>query len=360
MRSIFVEAVRVKFQGGRGGNGCVSMLSLFANEFAGPDGGNGGNGGHIVLQASSQIKSLNHIASLYKGQDGVPGQGKHLFGANAKHTFVKVPVGTIVTPARPMELAEHEFNPNESDIIADLDVDGSMFIAARGGAGGRGNASFLSNTNRHPRVAEMGAEGDGRCYELRMKLYAHVGLIGLPNAGKSTLLKTLTGAKVKVGDYAFTTLHPQVGVIEFDDFTQVAISDLPGLIEDSHRNRGLGLQFLRSLQKCACLLYMIDLSAEDPIEQFETLVKELELFKKGMSWKSHLVMANKIDQPGARENLIKFREHLAKCRPQTELVVGSASRGDGLEELRSRIRSLHEAYQAANSDEDLGDRPLVW
>jgi GTP-binding protein len=354
----FVDSTRVKFYGGRGGDGCISMLSLFANEFAGPDGGNGGNGGHIVLRANRTIKSLNHLDRVYRGKAGVKGMGKNLDGASGEHTFVEVPVGTLVLPAKPKELGDHEYDPEKSDIIAELDVDGSMFIAARGGAGGKGNAFYLSNKNRHPRIAEAGALGEENVYELRMKVYAHVGLIGLPNVGKSTLLKTLTGAQVKIGDYAFTTLHPQVGIVQFDDYTQVAISDLPGLIEDSHKNRGLGLQFLRSLQRCACLLYVIDVSSPDPIGQLRTLIDELEAHKKGMSDRPHLILGNKIDQPGAAENMGRLRRFVETERPQSRLIFGSSRRGDGLEPLRAELKRLHDEYQAKNADEI--DQALTW
>lgn len=354
----FIDSIRVKFYGGRGGNGCISMLSLFANEFAGPDGGNGGNGGHIVLRANSMVKSLNNVAHVYRGKPGIKGMSKNLYGANAEHTFVDVPVGTLVLPAKPKELGDHEYDPDKSDIIAELDVEGSMFIAARGGAGGKGNAYYLSNTNRHPRIAEAGAFGDENTYELRIKVYAHVGLIGLPNAGKSTLLKTLTGAQVRIGDYAFTTLHPQVGVVEFEDFSQMAISDLPGLIEDSHKNRGLGLQFLRSLQRCACLLYVVDMSATNPVQQFETLIGELEAHKEGMSERPHLVLGNKIDHPAAQANTETFKRHLESTRPGTKLLFASSQSGDGLEQLREELKRLHDEYQAKNADEI--DQRLTW
>lgn len=355
--SKFVDSVRVKFQGGRGGDGCISMLSLYANEFAGPAGGNGGCGGHIVLKASKEVKSLNNIATTYKGLPGVRGQGKNLFGANAEHTFVHVPVGTLVTPAAPKELPEHEIDPDKSEIVAFLDRHDSMFIAARGGAGGKGNNYYLSNTNRHPRIAQAGAEGELNVYELRMRIFAHVGLIGLPNVGKSTLLRTLTSANVKIGDYAFTTLHPQVGTIEYDDYTQVAISDLPGLIEDSHKNRGLGVRFLRNVHKCVCLLYVIDMT-KDPIEQFELLVNELEMHRKGLSEKPHLVLGNKIDHPDSNGKEEPFRDYLARHKLKSKLITSSAKRGDNLEELKAEFRIMYDAYQAKHVDEP--EDALIW
>jgi len=353
----FVDSVRVKFQGGRGGDGCISMLHEFANEFGGPDGGNGGCGGHVVLRANGIVKSLNKIASAYKGLPGVAGMGRDMHGKNAEHTFVDVPIGTLVAPAIPKEVNPADFDPDKSPIVAELSEEGSMFIAARGGAGGKGNAFFLSNRNRHPRIAQAGAEGEVKVFELRMKLYAHVGLIGLPNAGKSTLLRNMTHANVQVGDYQFTTLYPQVGTLAYDDYTQIAISDLPGLIEDSHKNRGLGVTFLRHVKRCVCLLYVIDLS-EEPIRQFETLCFELESYKKGLSERPHLVLANKVDLPEAAANLAQFAHHLAKVRPNSKLLPISTLRGDNLEELRLELKRMHDEYQAANADSI--DAPLVW
>lgn len=355
--SKFINSAVVKFRGGRGGDGCISMLSLFANEFAGPSGGNGGHGGHIVLRAKKSVKSLNHIQSQYRGHDGIRGRSKNLFGANAEHTFVDVPVGTVVARPKPKELAEHEFDPELSDLVADLDQDGSLFIAAKGGSGGRGNNAFLSNTNRHPRIAEAGAKGEENVYELRMKLYAHVGLIGLPNTGKSTLLRTLTNAQVKIGDYAFTTLFPQVGIMEYDDYTQVAISDLPGLIEDSHKNRGLGLKFLRHVQHCACLLYVVDLT-DNPILQLETLFQELDLYRKGLSHRPHLILGNKIDDPRSLDNVATLKSYLDKVRPESKLLIASGLRGDSLDKLRVQLRDMYDAHYNKHKD-DVG-QAMVW
>lgn len=337
----FVDTVKIRFQGGKGGDGCISMLSLFANEFAGPDGGNGGHGGHVVLNANCRVKSFNQVSKIYKGEDGGRGRSKCMFGANGAHRYVDVPVGTVVA--------------EEETTLAELTRDGAQFIAARGGAGGRGNASYLSNENRHPRVAQVGASGESKLLELRLRIYAHVGLIGLPNVGKSTLLKTMTHAEVKIGNYAFTTLYPQVGIIEYDDYTQLAIADLPGLIEDSHKNRGLGLSFLRNVQKCVCLLYVIDMT-EDPIKQLETLVKELELYKENLSERPHVIMGNKVDDERSVANIVKLSEYLARHRPHSKFMACSALRGDNLERLRMEMRRMYDEYQNSPDTE----RPYVW
>lgn len=355
--SRFVDSVVVRFSGGKGGDGCISMLSEFCREFGGPDGGNGGNGGHVVLQANPQVKSLRKLAGYYKGLPGERGYSKNQYGKNAEHTFVEVPVGTTVIQARAKELAEHEFDPDRSDIVAELDQEGSMFIAARGGAGGRGNMSYLSNQNRHPRVAQAGALGESNHYELRLCLYAHVGLVGLPNAGKSSLLRTLTGARVKIGDYSFTTLHPQVGVLQYDDLSQVAIADLPGLIDESHKNRGLGIRFLRNCTRCACLLYVIDLSNR-PEEQLETLARELEAYRKGLSKRTHVIFGNKSDLAASQGNLASFRKYLEREWPNSRLVVASCWSGANLEELRLCLKEMHDEYQAREAGELGGS--LLW
>lgn len=284
--SRFVDSIRIKFIGGNGGDGCISFLHLFANEFAGPDGGNGGNGGHVILKANKHIKSLNHLHSSYVGKHGHPGSGKNMYGRAGEHRYVDVPVGTTIRSVRRKNIYDSDHRSDESDIVAELDEDGSMFIAARGGVGGKGNMSYLTNKNRHPRQAEVGGKGESSAYEVRMRLYAHMGLVGLPNVGKSTLLQTLTNANVKIGEYAFTTLHPQVGTLEFEDYSQIAISDLPGLIEDSYKNRGLGIQFLRHVERCCCLVYVVDMSSEKPAsDQLEQVVHEIEAYKKGLKLK---------------------------------------------------------------------------
>lgn len=351
----FVDSTTVKFIGGKGGDGCISMMHLFANELAGPDGGNGGNGGHIVLRADKRVKSLMGLSKTYQGLAGERGHGKHMYGKCADHIFVNVPVGTMVAEPRPSHLAEHEFDPEKSDIVAELDQDGSMFLAARGGAGGRGNASYLTDRNRKPRIAQAGAGGERQRFELRLRIYAHVGLIGLPNVGKSTLLKTMTNAHVKIGNYAFTTLHPQVGVIGYDDYTQIAISDLPGLIYESHKNRGLGLQFLRHVQRCLCLLYVIDLNIESSglsaVQQLETLLSELEHYRKGLSERPHIVIGNKIDAPGAEQQFAELTAYVRKRRPDTTVLSGSSLTGRNLATLREHLRIMYDAEMAKHADD---------
>ncbi|KAH7932270.1 hypothetical protein HPB51_029411 [Rhipicephalus microplus] len=252
--SYFVDWKRVKVIGGPGGDGCISFMRLFCNPNAGPDGGDGGNGGHWVkpIMVHAKIQADNSQLCICTCQI--------LFNH-------KVPLGTVVC------------NEEESP-LADLNTEGSRYLAARGGAGGRGNHHFLTNANRHPRVCQLGAQGEAIIYHLEIKAMAQAGLVGFPNVGKSTLLRAISRARPKVAAYPFTTLRPHVGVVTYDDYLQLAVADLPGLVEGAHKNRGLGHAFLRHAERCGCLLFVIDLQCPDPASQYSVLLSELELYRQ--------------------------------------------------------------------------------
>lgn len=338
----------MKFTGGNGGDGCISMLHLYRNEFAGPDGGDGGNGGHVLLKANSQVKSLANVQSLYRGEHGVAGAGKDMIGKSGEHVIVEVPIGTLV-------------KTEDGEVIADLDVHGSMFIAARGGAGGKGNHFFLSNENRHPRVCEQGAKGDANVYTLEMRTVAHAGFVGFPNAGKSTLLRAISRAKPKVAAYPFTTLNPHVGIVQFDDYTQLAVADLPGLIPDAHKNRGLGISFLRHVERCVCLMYVLDLAAEEPWKQLDQLKYELEQYCQGLSKRPHAIVGNKIDAPSAADNLARLRQHIATITPDGEhplpVIPISAKFGTNITEFLQHLRGMYDLY---NQPDEETEESFVW
>ncbi|XP_068241608.1 mitochondrial ribosome-associated GTPase 2-like [Palaemon carinicauda] len=316
-----VDYRKIRAVGGNGGDGCISFLSVFKVEKAGPDGGDGGNGGHVVFQAKEGMRSLAHVSSYTHAPNGEQGSHKDCHGRSADNLVVKVPIGTT-------------FKYN-GFTVASLEEDGSMFVAARGGAGGKGNAFFTTDVDQAPRVSEFGGKGEMFEYEVELKTMADVGLIGFPNAGKSTLLRAISRARPKVASYPFTTLHPYVGMIQYGDHHQLAVADIPGLIEGAHRNRGLGIDFLRHIERCSCLLYVLDVSQPDPWRQLEILMHELEQYQKGLSQRPHAIVANKIDLPNSEENVADLTKMI-----DLPIVPVSAKMGQQLVPLLSLLRLL--------------------
>lgn len=320
----FTDCHRIRAVGGKGGNGASTFLHLWCNPGAGPSGGDGGNGGHIIFQASRIVKSLNPLKSVYMGTNGEKGQPKDCSGKSADHTIIKVPLGTII-------------KNEKGHSIASLCEDGDMFLAARGGAGGKGNHFFMTNENKAPVISEYGADGEDRTYTLEMQTIAHVGLIGFPNAGKSTLLRAISRARPKVAAYPFTTLRPHVGIVHYDDYEQIAVADIPGLIPDAHLNRGLGISFLKHIERCLCLLYVIDLAQPEPWLQIEILQSELEHYKTGLSTRTHAIVGNKIDLSEAQQNLQEIQEKMGLP------VIGiSAKTGLNLFNLLKHLRHIYD------------------
>lgn len=319
----FVDSKRVRALAGKGGDGNISFLHLFANENAGPDGGDGGSGGHVVFQATNSVRDLNHMQQLLRADEGEKGANKNCHGKNASHKFIPVPVGTIV-------------KSNAGQVVADLSDEGCMFVAARGGAGGKGNRYFLTDTNQAPKVCEYGASGEDVAYTLELRTMAHVGLIGFPNAGKSTLLNAITRAKPKVAPYPFTTLKPHVGMVQYEDYEQIAIADLPGLIPGSNENKGLGIQFLKHVERCSVLLFLLDVSLDEPWNYYNTLLEELEKFSPELLKRPRLVVANKIDL--SEENLETLKRHV-----DAPVIAISAKMGSNISLLLQEIRAMYDA-----------------
>lgn len=326
LEKFYEDSHVVETQGGNGGNGCVSFLQAWCNEKAGPDGGDGGSGGHVIFQASPDVTDLSRLESKIKADNGERGYTRDCTGKNAKHQIVKVPIGTIIR------------NPTGT-VVADLSKNGMMFVAARGGAGGHGNHFFASPTLQAPQIAEFGGEGERCRYLLEVKTMAHIGLVGMPNAGKSTLLRAITRARPRVADYEFTTLRPQVGMIEYSDYEQIAVADLPGLIEGSHKNFGLGIQFLKHAERCRALLYVIDLSLEKPWVQLEKLHFELSMFSKKLASRPQAIVANKIDLPEAENNLKELESHV-----DLPVIPVSAKMGINLAEFLKYVRQLYDEH----------------
>ncbi|KAJ6647445.1 Mitochondrial ribosome-associated GTPase 2 [Pseudolycoriella hygida] len=324
----FVDVKQVRVFGGNGGDGCISFLSLWCNENAGPDGGDGGNGGHVVFKSTYDVNNLGHITSVIRADNGEKGYPKDCVGKNAKHNIVPVPVGTIIKNV-------------EGKIVGDLDVDGLMFIAARGGSGGKGNPFFVTDAQNAPKICEYGATGEQRSYTLELRSMAHIGLIGLPNAGKSTLLQAITRARSKIASYPFTTLKPHLGMVQYDDYVQIAIADLPGLIPGSHENKGLGIQFLKHIERCTALLFIVDASSEAPWEHIDALNFELKSFSKELATRPQVIVANKIDLPEAMENVRILEEKL-----KVPIITISAKMGTNVANLLAELRKLYDKIQS--------------
>ncbi|XP_030896389.1 mitochondrial ribosome-associated GTPase 2 isoform X1 [Leptonychotes weddellii] len=323
----FVDHRRVLVRGGRGGDGVSCFHSEPRKEFGGPDGGDGGTGGHVVLRADQQVKSLSSVLSRYQGSHGEAGGRKNCSGRGGALLYIRVPVGTLVKEGR--------------EVVADLSCPGSEYIAALGGAGGKGNRFFLANDNRAPVTCTPGQPGQERILFLELKTVAHAGMVGFPNAGKSSLLRAISNARPAVASYPFTTLKPHVGIVHCEDHQQIAVADIPGIIRGAHQNRGLGSTFLRHIERCRFLLFVVDLSEPEPWTQVEDLKFELEKYEAGLSERPHLVVANKIDLPQARAALPQLRAHLGRS-----VVALSATTRENLEELLLRLQELHGRHVA--------------
>ncbi len=335
---MFVDRAQISVKGGDGGNGCVSFHREKFVPRGGPDGGNGGNGGSVILKADVNEQSLVDLNynRHYAAPNGPNGRGKDMYGRNAENIVVKVPVGTVVVDAESGEL------------VADMETAGMEVVVARGGNGGKGNAAFATSGNRAPRFAEEGDAGEERLLKLELKTIADVGLVGYPNAGKSTLLRAISAARPKVAPYPFTTLHPIVGVVEYPDFGRLTVADIPGLIDGAHRNVGLGHAFLRHIERTHLLVYVLDMGGVDgrtPWEDFRHLQKELELYMKSLSTRPALIAANKMDLPESAENLELLREELAN--EVIDIVPISADKGE-LGTLKDILREKVGAIRAAS------------
>lgn len=278
---------------------------------------------------------MHHIPPLLKASEGEKGRNKDCLGKNAQHLNVKVPLGTVI-------------RNDVGQVVGDLDEEGSMFIAARGGAGGKGNSYFKTPTEQAPKICEHGAHGEDLTYKLEIKTMAQVGLIGFPNAGKSTLLNAITRAKPKVAAYPFTTLKPHVGIVQYSDYEQIAIADLPGLIPGSSENKGLGIQFLKHVERCTALLFIIDLSIDEPWKCYKTLLDELQKFSPELMTRTRLIVANKIDLPQAEANLDAL-----KRKVDAPVITISAKMGVNIEALLDEIRRMYDKDRAEKAGEYL-------
>lgn len=335
LKKSFIDRAKITVKAGRGGNGCVSFRREKYVPRGGPDGGNGGEGGSVYLEASDQVGTLVAFAyqPLLKADNGRPGEGKKKQGRRGKSIVGKVPCGTLV---RDWE---------SEKIVADLVESGQRICLARGGKGGRGNASFASSIRRAPRIAEKGEPGEECVYYLELKLLADVGLVGYPNAGKSTLLSVISHAHPRIAPYPFTTLNPALGIVNDPDgdFRTITVADIPGLIDGAHRNIGLGHEFLRHIERSIILLFVLDICGNEgrqPLDDYNSLMHELELYKSSLVEKPFLIAANKMDLPGTEKAYRKFIQ--SSNLPVSRVFPVSALEKTGLYELKKALFKMKE------------------
>jgi GTPase len=338
---MFVDRIKVFAKAGDGGRGCVSFRREKFVPRGGPDGGDGGKGGDVILRADEHTDNLAGLfyEPLIKAKNGGHGQGKQMHGRGAPDKIVKVPVGTVVWEERMKDeggrMKEESLSSAVSP-IADLVRPNEEFILCRGGKGGKGNVHFKSSRNRAPRQYSEGEEGEEGDFILELRTIADAGLVGFPNAGKSTLLRRISAAHPKVAPYPFTTLHPMIGVVAFDDYRRATVADIPGLIEGAHQNLGLGHAFLRHITRCRLLLFVLDMAGSEgrnPIQDLQHLRREIDLYDQRLSLRPWWVVANKMDLPDAAENLTA----LLRRYPEREVVPVSAKENEGIENLKRAL-----------------------
>ncbi|NPU14251.1 GTPase ObgE [Bradyrhizobium sp. 83012] len=323
----FLDEAKVYVRSGDGGNGCVAFRREKFIEFGGPNGGNGGRGGDVVIEAVDGLNTLidYRYQQHFKAQRGGNGSGKDCHGAGGKSVVLKVPVGTQI------------FDEDRETLIHDFTTVGERFVLSQGGNGGFGNAHFKSPTNRAPRHANPGQPGEERWIWLRMKLIADAGLVGLPNAGKSTFLSKVSAAKPKIADYPFTTLHPQLGVVNADG-REFVLADIPGLIEGAHEGAGLGDRFLGHVERCRVLLHLVDATCEHAGKAYKTVRHELEAYGGELTDKVEIVALNKIDAVDPDE-LKKQKDRLKRAAKKTPMLISGAT-GEGVKEALRKLADV--------------------
>jgi len=369
---MFVDRIKVFAQAGDGGRGCVSFRREKFVPRGGPDGGDGGRGGDVVLRADIHTDNLSTLfyEPIIKAKKGGHGQGKKMHGRGALPKIVKVPVGTVVhkdegggMKAEEIQLAKEAdpgFSPPPPSFapVADLTHDGEEFILCKGGGGGKGNVHFKSSKNRAPVQYTEGEEGEQGHFLFELRTMADAALVGYPNAGKSTLLGKISAAHPKIAPYPFTTIHPVVGVIDFDGYRRASVADIPGLIEGAHRNVGLGHDFLRHITRCRLLLFVLDIAGSEgrhPIEDLQNLRREIDLYDPRLSQRPWHIVANKMDLPGAEENLRALQQRF----PGIEVVAISAAESEGLAELKDHLQRWLFAGPAPSGDASEAESELV-
>lgn len=335
---MFIDHAKILVRSGNGGNGGCSFRREKFVPYGGPDGGDGGNGGNVVVTASTRVTTLLDLKYQrhYEAESGTPGQKANRHGRTGADVTITVPVGTVVRHAE------------THDLLVDLVTPEQRAVVAKGGKGGKGNARFATSTNRAPRTFEEGTPGEELHLDLELKLLADVGLVGFPNAGKSTLISTLSAARPEIADYPFTTLQPHLGVVPLGEYDSFVMADIPGLIEGAHRGKGLGHQFLKHIQRTRFLLYLIDISEwtmDDPVNALRVLQEELSAFDRPLGQRAFAVVGTKVDSRGNGQRLREI-EHYCEERRMTFFPISSATR-EGLETLRAFLAQRLQEIEAA-------------
>ena len=321
----FVDETTIVVSSGSGGDGCVSFRREKFVPRGGPDGGDGGRGGSVVFTVRSNLKTLSHIKlkRIFKAGNGARGAGQRMHGRDGVDVEIPVPPGTVV------------HDPATGDPLVDLTSDGTRFVLLHGGRGGKGNSHYATSTNQAPRYAQKGIEGETRELRVELHLIADIGLVGLPNAGKSTLLSVLTNARPRIADYPFTTRVPNLGLLRVGE-KDLIIADIPGIIEGASDGRGLGLQFLRHIERCAALLFLLDLGADDCLSTVPILEAELATYAEALRGKPRILVGTKLDLEGAPDRLAG----LASAFPAHRVMGVSAFSREGLPELTRALLEL--------------------
>lgn len=333
---MFVDQIKVFARAGRGGDGSAHFHRGKFRPKGGPDGGDGGNGGDVILLVDNSTDSLRNFFFNAKlvAEDGKPGAGAQMTGRSGEDTTYRVPAGLLISRIESVEDPETGEVTDVKVPHADLTTVGQTYVLCKGGRGGKGNVHFKSPTHQAPREFTPGEEGENGFFHFELRSIAEGGLVGFPNAGKSTLLSKLSSAKPKIANYPFTTLKPNVGVVEFGPNRRATVADIPGLIEGAHANIGLGHDFLRHIMRCRVLLFVVDAAgseARDPIQDIETLRTEIKLYRDELAKRPWCIIANKTDLPEAQENIARLKERFKRVR----IFPISANEGDGMEKLRS-------------------------
>jgi GTP-binding protein len=331
---MFIDHAKVRVQAGSGGDGCVSFRREKFITKGGPDGGDGGHGGNVIVVGKDNLNTLLHYRHIQtiKAADGIYGDGGNRTGKSGKNEFVYVPVGTEV----------YEIVGEERTKIADITEVGQEVIIAKGGRGGKGNSNFATATHRAPRKATPGRPGEQKSLELVLKLMADVGLVGFPNAGKSTLLSAVSAARPKIADYEFTTLEPSLGVISVTEYESFVMADIPGIIEGAHMGKGLGIQFLKHIQRTKVLLFLLDINSPDPLHDYQVLKSELHNYDTYLDKKPHLIVMSKIDtipEEDLEEKLTELRSTFSE-QMHEEIMAISSIASKNLLQLKRKLFAL--------------------